>query len=70
MENKLQEVEQSHRITQRWQIDSPEYQSNEKLHRADDLGLIRQKIEKTARERWFLLSMKAKYAGKCDFCMM
>lgn len=67
METKLQELEQNHRITQRWKIDSPEYQSAEQVHRAGDLGLIRQKIERSARERWFLLSMKAKYAGKMHY---
>lgn len=65
METKLQEFEQRHGVTQRWQNDSPEYQSAELLHRAGDLSLVREKIEKSARERWFLLSMKAKYAGKC-----
>lgn len=28
---------------------------------------LRDKIQHLARERWFLLSMKAKYAGKLQF---
>ena len=63
MEAKLQQMETSKGITQRWQPSTLQYRSAEQIMRDHELTLFRKKAETCARERWFLLSMKAKYAG-------
>lgn len=67
MEIKLQQMEQTNGIVQRWQPSSPSYKCAEQRLNCKQQQLIKQKFEACARERWFLLSMKAKYAGKVIF---
>ena len=48
---------------QRWKPDLPGYKLVEQHVQRRKQSLIKQRIEVCARERWFLLAMKAKYAG-------
>ena len=63
MERKLQQMEKKHSILQRWIPDSSQYQSTKEMQAQKTRSDIFMKLEKCARERWFLLTIKAKYAG-------
>ena len=64
-EDKLRVMERSHHIHQRWSKTSPEYRQVKALTTSRNRTRLLLKLEQTARERWFLLSLKAKYAGSC-----
>lgn len=66
LEEMLRQIEQKHGVTQRWHTDDEVFQlarndANDKQKKA---GLC--KVQTRVVERWFLLSLKAKYAGKCQ----
>ena len=63
LETKLIKIENEHGI-QRWKSDSPGYKSAEQILQRRKQNVLKQKVEVCARERWFLLAVKAKYAGK------
>ena len=60
---KLKSMERSHNINQRWSKTSPQYQEVKALITSHKRTCLLLKIEQAARERWFLLTLKAKYAG-------
>lgn len=66
LEEMLRQIEQKHGVAQRWHTDDEVFQlarndANDKQKKA---GLC--KVQTRVVERWFLLSLKAKYAGKCE----
>ena len=67
MERKLKAFEQKHNLLHRWVPSSSEYQVVKSTMESRRKRKLRDKIQHLARERWFLLSMKAKYAGKLQF---
>lgn len=62
-ENAMQRIERSHGITDRWTEVTPQYQTCKEYLKKQKVKLIYSKITTTARERWFLLECKAKFAG-------
>ena len=67
VERKLQAFEQKHSLLHRWVPRSSEYQIVKSTMESRRKSKLCAKIQHLARERWFLLSMKAKYAGKLQF---
>ena len=67
VERKLQAFEQKHSLLHRWVPSSSEYQVVKSTMESRRKSKLCAKIQHLARERWFLLSMKAKYAGKLQF---
>ena len=65
LEWKLKLIEREHSIPQRWTPDSPSYQAVDRLQIQQSKQDAFAKLEQCARERWFLLTIKAKYAGTC-----
>ena len=63
LEKKLKSIERQQKIQQRWVPESPEYQYVNQLviekQKRDILGQLNQ----CARERWYMLKVKAKFAG-------
>ena len=62
-EGKLRSVEQLNGITHRWSVRSTQYREVKALITSENRACLLLKLERTARERWFLLTLKAKYAG-------
>lgn len=62
-EDKLRTIERSKCITQRWNKASTHYREVKALVTSEKRTRVLLKIEQAARERWFLLTLKAKYAG-------
>ena len=52
---------------QRWKSDSPGYKLAEHNVQRRKQSVIKQKVEVCVRERWFLLAVKAKYAGITEY---
>lgn len=63
LEQKLKVTERKHGIPQRWTPDSPSYQAMDRLQMEQSKHDAFAKLEQSARERWFLLTLQAKYAG-------
>ncbi|XP_065900357.1 uncharacterized protein [Dysidea avara] len=61
-EDKLSGFEHSHGVNQRWSPSSTEYHEVKALVASENRTHLLIKIEQAARERWFLLRLKAKYA--------
>ena len=62
-DDKLKAIESSRCITQRWSKTSTRYREVKALVSSEKRTCILLKIKQAARERWFLLTLKAKYAG-------
>jgi len=62
-EDKLRNVEHSHGVNQRWSPSSTAYREVKALVTSENRTRLLLRIEQAARERWFLLRLKAKYAG-------
>ena len=62
-EDKLSNLEHSHGVNQRWSPSSTEYREVKALVSSENRIRLLIKIDQAARERWFLLRLKAKYAG-------
>jgi len=62
-EGKFKEIEQLNGITQRWSVLSTQYREVKVLVSSENRTCLLLKLEQTARERWFLTTLKAKYAG-------
>ena len=60
----LNELEKKHHIPQRWEKADPEYIQMQKYFSTEKLSYMSEALWATASRRQFLLSMKAKYAGK------
>jgi len=56
-------IEQQHGISHRWTKSSLQYQEAEKIRSEKEIQSTFTQIEVCARERWFLLIVKAKFAG-------
>lgn len=63
VEAKLREFESKHSITTRWFPGSVQYHSVKSAMDTKRKHILLSKIKDFARERWFLLALKAKYAG-------
>lgn len=63
MEKKLKNFETKHHLLQRWDPESVQYQVVKKTFITKTQSNLLIKIKDLARERWFLLALKAKYAG-------
>ena len=63
IEFQLNAIETSHQIAKRWTKDSQNYQATKNTMESRVKQELRQKMTSEARERWFLLRMKSKYAG-------
>ena len=62
-EEKLKIIESSKCIAQRWNKRSTHYHEVKALVTSEVRTHLLLKIEQAARERWYLLTLKAKYAG-------
>lgn len=62
-EEKLKVIERSKCISQRWNKTTTHYREVKALVTSEKRAQLLLKIEQIARERWFLLTLKAKYAG-------
>jgi len=62
-EDKLKSIERLNGINQRWSIASTQYCEVKALLSSEKRARLLLKLEHTARERWFLLTLKGKYAG-------
>lgn len=62
-DRKMKNIERLHSITSRWSLNSPEYLMVKRLLESRNRANWLLKLESLARERWFLLSLKAKYAS-------
>ncbi len=63
VEVKLQEYESKHGI-QRWSADSDIFKDMKRVMEEVEKDEVVEAMERCARERWFLLHLKAKFAGK------
>ncbi len=59
----LQRMEVEQGITSRWTSDSDSFQDMLSFKKAKDEEKILQQIAVCARERWFVLNLKSKFAG-------
>ena len=59
----LTSVEERHHIRKRWAPGMLEYATAKAAYHSKRKYLLMEEIEALSRERWFLLSLKAKYAG-------
>lgn len=66
LEEMLCQIEQKHGVAQRWHTDDEVFQlaRNDANDRQTKAGLC--KVQTRVVEHWFLLNLKAKYAGKCQ----
>ena len=64
LEEMLRQIEQKHGVAQRWHTGDEVFQlaRNDANDKQKKVGLC--KVQSRVVERWFLLSLKAKYAGK------
>ena len=62
-DRKLKNVERSHSISSRWLLNSSEYLAVKRFLESRNRTNWLLKLESLARERWFLLLLKSKYAG-------
>ena len=58
----LQRIEHEHGIS-RWTPSCQAYKETKKVIKSNLRGKLKIQIRQYARERWFLLRMKSKYAG-------
>lgn len=63
IEQKLQSIESARRIPLRWTISSQEYVETKAVGNSKEKHKLRKRMISAARERWFLLKLKSKYAG-------
>lgn len=63
VERKLGDIERKEKVLQRWTSDSFEYQTTDKMLMLQMKQDTFTKLEHCARERWFMLMVKAKFAG-------
>jgi len=56
-------TEREHSIPQRWTPNSPSYQAMDRIQMEKSKRDAFAMLEQCARERWFLLTIKAKHAG-------
>ena len=63
IEQKLQLTESNHNVESRWLTTSQEYKDTIATGKSKEKQKLRIKMQKEARERWFLLRLKSKYAG-------
>ncbi len=63
LERKMKEIESVHGIQIRWTEDSSEYQSFEHARITRKKQQLLDKLGVCARERWYMLNVKAKFAG-------
>lgn len=63
----LRKIEQENEVARRWHPDNEAFQlaRNEANDKQKKAGLC--KVQTKVVERWFLLSLKAKYAGNINF---
>ena len=61
--SKLQSFECSHKLPHRWLPGCKEYEAAKAAIQARRRSALRLQIQTLARERWFLLALKSKYAG-------
>ena len=59
----MQNVERTHGIAKRWTSCSQEYVTTKAMMNSNLRIKLKKDIRKHARERWFLLRLKSKYAG-------
>ena len=59
----LQGIEGSHEIVRRWTPNCREYGATKDVMKSNLRKKLKHKIRCYARERWFLLRLKSKYAG-------
>lgn len=64
LEEKLHQLEVQHHIAKRWDEMSPEYKQQKIIRANEKKQMLLTKMSVCLRERWFLLSVKAKFAGK------
>lgn len=65
IEKRLKAFELRHHLTRRWEPECVQYQVVKKTFTTKTRNNLLVKIKDLARERWVLLALKAKYAGKC-----
>lgn len=58
----LQKFEQEHRIS-RWGPSCQAYKETKEVMKSNQRNKLKIRIRQHARERWFLLRLKSKYAG-------
>ena len=63
IDQKIQEIEQKHGIQTRWLDDCPEYIATKSVIQSKEKQKLKLKMRDQAKERWYLLKLKAKYAG-------
>ncbi|XP_065893420.1 uncharacterized protein [Dysidea avara] len=62
IDQKIQEIEQKHGIQTRWLDDCPEYFATKSVIQSKEKQKLKLKMRDQAKERWYLLKLKAKYA--------
>lgn len=63
IDQKIKEIEQEHGIQSRWSDNCPEYIATKTLINSKEKQKLKLKMRNLAKERWYLLKLKAKYAG-------
>lgn len=53
----------------RWRVESAIFKDMKRIADEEEKEKIIDAIADCARERWFLLNLKAKYAGIADYCV-
>lgn len=64
LEKKIQALETKHNVPQRWTCDSTEYQSIKNCLAVKKKNAVLASLNLCARDRWFMLSVKGKFAGQ------
>lgn len=62
----LKRIEQCHQM-ERWTNESDIFQDYDKMEQKKEQERVARDIKTCARERWFLLKIKAKFVGMCMF---
>lgn len=65
IEKRLKTSETKHCLNQRWEPECVQYQIVKQTFTTKTRNNLLVRIKDLARERWVLLALKAKYAGKC-----
>ena len=63
LEEQLRQIEDQHHIVKRWDKKSPAYMEQKIIQANEKKQMLLTKMSVCLRERWFLLSVKGKFAG-------
>ena len=61
-------MEKEHRVIQRWKVGDSAYDQFVQTRNLRKCKLLFEDVQSTARQQWFMLLIKAKFAGETLYC--